>query len=149
MNKQIKSESNCISITLPEIGLPIIDLQDKPYKEFLYYVLNTIKLNPEHHDQEQWRCGTSFCFAGFTDIITRYVLDDGNFVLQNKYYDDNDDSLINDHWFKPNIGLNTDILDIDTLACVVLGLNYHQSLSLFNPENSIQDLEDIINEITT
>jgi len=37
--------------------------------EMLDRVLNHIKTNPETWNQESWRCGTTFCFAGHTAVL--------------------------------------------------------------------------------
>lgn len=37
--------------------------------ELLQKTLDTIKANPQHWNQINWHCGTSHCFAGFTELI--------------------------------------------------------------------------------
>jgi hypothetical protein len=37
--------------------------------ELLQKTLDTIKANPQHWNQRFWHCGTSHCFAGFTELI--------------------------------------------------------------------------------
>lgn len=38
--------------------------------ELLERVLRYIELHPEEWDQDNWRCGTSFCFAGHTALLS-------------------------------------------------------------------------------
>ena len=40
-------------------------------KQLLADVVNQIVSQPETHSQEEWHCGTSHCFAGWTQVLGR------------------------------------------------------------------------------
>lgn len=144
-NLRISNES---VLLLPDGEIPKIAKQDKPYEPLLRYVLDTIKLNPSHHDQETWRCGTSFCFAGFTDLIARSVLDQEEILLEQDFEDTETSLCVNTALGQSlhNNNLDND-LTTEALAIAVLGLDYFQADELFSPGNSLEKIETYINEL--
>lgn len=96
-------------------------------------VLKTIEENPQHWDQNNWHCGTSHCFAGFAQLLSR------------------------------DMPLQTDIDGEEPYVCVGgkdfhpcddapewLGVTLEQASlfgGLFDPDNDIDDLRRIVTEI--
>lgn len=144
-------------IKLPDRPIPQITIKSKPYKALLLYILDVIKLNPDHHDQQHWRCDTSFCFAGFTDLITAVYFKQ-DIKLQGAEFDiNNDDCLTNKQellkkiyqkeakeWWTGNI---SNVQKVEYIAKHVLGLSNDQCDALFRESYTLNLIENTIKGI--
>lgn len=157
-------------IKLPKKAIPKIMVCSKPYKGLLLYILEVIKLNPDHHNQENWRCDTQFCFAGFTDLVAKLYFDK-NYKFDNFYCPSEDHSLnkgnnnllnkivIKERDLHKRINKQEghtrncvkltikDISNVETVARYLLGLNISQAETLFLRTYSIIDIQVTINDI--
>jgi hypothetical protein len=41
----------------------------RPNQLLARQVMDFIEQNPQHHNQEQWHCGSSHCYAGFVEVF--------------------------------------------------------------------------------
>lgn len=132
----------------------------KPNVELLRETLQTIKENPEHWDQKQWHCGTTHCFAGLVECKLRKMaiqetIDDAQetklaicdksellSVLKANGFDDEEGVMMVNKYYP--IYQNTRIL-----AMIALGLTNEQSGELFYSDNTLEDLERIVEELCT
>lgn len=158
-------------LKLPSRPIPKIMLPNKPYKGLLLYILDLIKLNPDHHNQTQWRCDTQFCFAGFTDLVVAYYFQ-FDFRMDNFYCSSEDYSLsFNNTNFLNNIRLKeiklnkllnatkghhnctkvklNDVNNVETVARNVLGLSDNQVQALFYDSKCLLELERTVEQILT
>jgi hypothetical protein len=92
-------------------------------------VYDHVVAHPEEWDQELWSnmCGTQFCFAGHTVMISRpdVRIMDGDFITE-----------------------DGEVLDPQVEAQSLLGLNYHEMYNLFyNTKTDLDDLTNIIESI--
>lgn len=138
-------------IKLPDRPIPHITIKSKPYKGLLLYILDVIKLNPNHHDQMQWRCGSSFCFAGFTDLIAA-VFYNQKVVLHNVDFSPSDDFPLT---VQPNLFKKIykeeashylindikDIRNVEMVAKYLLGLSDNQVNELFRESRDLNQVE--------
>ena len=96
--------------------------------------LALIKINPEHHSQENWRCETGMCFAGWAGII-------GGAEWANP--DDPDDATV--------VFINDDgkqvFEHVSDYAKHALGLDWDDADRLFESSNSIDDLERMVDNL--
>ena len=95
-------------------------------KELMLNTLAAIKANPQHWDQTSWHCGTTHCFAGFAELLSR------NLSLDT-YIDGYE---IND-W------------EVNDYAIAKLGLTDDQAVQLFDADNTLEDLERIVGVLVT
>lgn len=123
-------------------------------KELLKEVLATVKANTDHWDQTVWHCGSSHCFAGFTEcIVSGYPLDlsseEGNKLEENTdpdkvlkalerggikhdYTRNEIDRMLNKS-YSPRV-----------IAQIALGLCHADADSLFDTDNTLEDIEEYI-----
>ena len=95
-------------------------------KVLLQLTLDTIKENPQHWDQTSWHCGTTHCFAGFAELI-----------LKNLSLDTYVDGYEINGW------------EVNDYAIAKLGLTDDQAVQLFNPTNTLEDLERMVGVLVT
>ena len=95
-------------------------------KELLQLTLDTIKANPQHWDQTSWHCGTTHCFAGFAELLSK------NLSL---------DTYID--------GYEINSWEVIDYALAKLGLTDDQAVQLFNPTNTLEDLERMVGVLVT
>lgn len=101
--------------------------------ELLQKTLDAIKANPEHWRQSQWHCGTSHCFAGFTELIANNIpLTTCSSTLKkdSRFFD-----LQHSFW------------STEENAIGLLGLNLPDSERLFWGANTLEDLELMVAEL--
>lgn len=99
-------------------------------KELLQLTLDTIKANPQHWAQTHWHCGTTHCFAGFAELLGMGLsLDTKIGELQSN------DSI---YWWEGEVWKTC------TNAQEFLGLSDNQASALFDSNNTLGDLEDIV-----
>jgi hypothetical protein len=105
----------------------------------LRQTLNYIKEHPQEWNQKEWRCGTTYCFAG-----TAVKLDGGEFVSE-----DSPRVYARPEEFNPArwayCGFPT--IEIYSRAVNILGLTDEQADNLFAPNNNLTDLEYKVNEL--
>jgi hypothetical protein len=146
-------------IKLPDRSIPHITIKSKPYKGLLLYILDVIKLNPDHHNQREWRCDTSFCFAGFTDLIAA-VFYNQNVILHNVEFSPSDDfalteqqNLLEKIYEKEKekgdytIDSVDDIKNVETVAKYLLGVSDNQAEELFRKSRNLNEVEETVNRI--
>lgn len=105
-------------------------------KERLYQVLDAIKANPNHWNQEDWHCGTSHCFAGFAQLI-KHAIPISSDVKDADYTGSGEvEYLVGDK----------ELTDPLYEAEKWLELNHYQSKELFSVGNTLEDLENLIIE---
>ncbi len=116
-----------------------------PNKSLLRKTLNTIKKNPTHWNQSAWKCGTSFCFAGWA-----VKLNGGRFFKQN-------DSVVfarkddpEEHVYESKInGRVYKVVRIEDRAMRILKLDYWTTGDdLFCCDNTLVDLEQKVKILT-
>lgn len=113
-------------------------------KARLNKVLKAIKENPEYHDQSMWHCGTSHCFAGTAQLIAR------GFPITTYVGEDYDNKKIRRLCSIAKIrALNGDEGGLSYYfasddAQRWLGLTQDEADLLFNSENDLSDLTDIV-----
>lgn len=134
---------------------------DTPNVQLLITTLEQIKRHPEDHDQENWRCGTSSCFAGHAAILAGAQWatgpdahsaqlppgairldpdDDTDMQAQHVYSDDVT-------WIAPD---GTRMYQhVSAYARRVLGFSLIDTGYLFMASNSIEDLENIVARLTS
>lgn len=100
-------------------------------KELLLKTLETIKANPEHWNQEEWHCGTSHCFAGFTHLIDAGLPITTICPVWGVEYDDGGWDFTEEY------------------AAKALGLDKDQADLLFYVDNKLEDLEVIVDNLIT
>ena len=99
--------------------------------ELLQKTLDTIKANPEHWNQEQWHCGTSHCFAGFAELIANNL------------------SIEMSCEQVRALRLNGKLEDrICSYAEKLLGITDDDSDVLFDPYNTLEQLERMVDHLT-
>lgn len=101
--------------------MPNIDLAKR--------VLDHILRNPREHKQDQWRCQSGMCFAGWA-----CVLSGAEFV--------SDDPDHEDYYYVRD--LNGEKVPLWDHATDALGIDILTSTALFEADNTIQDLELMI-----
>jgi hypothetical protein len=139
-------------IKLPKRPIPDIKIRKKPNRELLLYILDVIKLNPDHHNQRAWRCNTSFCFAGFTDLIAAIYLNQKVDLKTASFHEMEEDALTNNKkWFKiisKEEDISLDEADsVEYLAKHLLGLNQSDADMLFRDSQDLSDIKDSIYKI--
>lgn len=144
-------------IKLPERPIPQITIKSKPYKALLLYILDVIKLNPDHHNQQHWRCNSSFCFAGFTDLVVAvYFKEKVN--LRNVQYSPEDESpltttesllkrVFKKEFLNNSIGWDVKDVNVEYIAKHTLGLSDLEADCLFRDSQTLYDVEKAIREI--
>lgn len=115
-------------------------------KKLLLKTLAYIKAHPEEHNQEYYRCETGMCYAGWAitlaggkwafpvsgDYSDRYVIANTQ---------DNPDHVFLDH------GLQ--VINPSDRAERLLGITEIEGCRLFEWENTIEDIERIVNELVS
>jgi hypothetical protein len=115
-----------------------------PNTELLNRTLNYIEAHPKEWDQDAWarrdQCGTAYCFAGTTVMLSGLPLD-----WHDSYQQDYDEtaSLIAENAPAPYAGEN-----ISTVARDLLELGPEQADNLFDPRNTLNDLRRLVAEFT-
>ncbi len=118
-----------------------------PNKTLLRKTLLAIKKNPKHWDQSAWKCGTSFCFAGWA-----VKLDGGRFPKgsDTMVYAREDDPA--DDVFVRYVGLRKyNFVSIDDRAHRILKLKRESEYvghPLFHRDNTLNDLEKMVDDLT-
>jgi hypothetical protein len=105
-------------------------------KELLIKTLEAIKANPEYWHQEKWHCDTCHCFAGTGELIHR--------GLPLSTYMNFSDSPYLDFTEEQQ---NEDYPPAFSNYAVLFDLEIKDALKLFAPENTLEDLERIVNEL--
>lgn len=95
--------------------------------------LRHIKANPHEWEQQTWRCKTGMCFAGHAAILN------GGRWLRATSVESESATVVH-----PETG---DLLHVQDFAMEVLGLANYQADELFHHENTITDLEEIIDDL--
>jgi len=93
--------------------------------------LDAIKANPDHWGQEHWHCGTSHCFAGFTELLSLGLpldSDEADLLDNPSTYNDETSS-----W-----STRTNAIKALKLA------NSYDAEYLFSAHNSLEDLEKMV-----
>ena len=157
MPKSISIEK--LNIVLPNQPMPCIRVVPKghpPNYKLMRYIIQLIKLNPDHWNQHEWRCGTSFCFAGFVDLIAAYQHDKNtlasNFTVVKTSDRFNPITLVRNKYYKKlwkEYGFDMQYLTLDNTSQLFLGIYNVAKDRLFNASNNIEDLENIIEIIKT
>lgn len=157
MYKTISVEK--LNIILPDEHIPRISIIPKghpPNYKLMRYIIQLIKLNPDHWNQHEWRCGTSFCFAGFVDLIAAYQHDKNtlgsNFTVVKTSDRFNPITLVRNKYYKKlwkERGFDIENLTLDNTSQLFLGINNAAKDELFKASNKIEDLENIIEIIKT
>ncbi|MFN3361285.1 MAG: hypothetical protein ACK421_07670 [Pseudanabaenaceae cyanobacterium] len=101
-------------------------------KKLALRVLDVIKKNRKNFDQREWHCGTVHCFAG---ILHLTVLG----LNLNEYYGEDEDKTLPYSFIE---GVHT-----REFARKRLGLTEEEADRLFDQENSLDEIEKIIEEI--
>lgn len=94
--------------------------------ELLEKVMQYILDHPEEHDQSQWFCGTTACFAGHTALLSGYRLPHP--LGQNEAI-----AVVVDKDGKRHY--------VDDLAIELLGLTCDQGNLLFGASNNLEQLQ--------
>lgn len=145
-----------LNIKLPEEDMPyirIVPKGNKPNYKLMRYIIQLIKLNPDHWDQKQWRCNTSFCFAGFVDFLAACQKDPKNVEDWLLYLNHDGTSecttLITTNYYRRIWKNHTDrgFMYLDSAASLFLGINEEAEKCLFKSTNSIKELEEVVEDI--
>jgi hypothetical protein len=109
-------------------------------KELLLRTLAHIEANPERWDQNQWICGTSYCFGGWA-----VKLDGGRFSRKHPY-----SVLAREDDFPEDIQIyssSAHYVYISHRARRILGLTKKQAESLFLWNNTLEKLKAKVNRL--
>ena len=105
-------------------------------KELLNKVMDHILANQEQWKQNSWatktECGTTYCFAGWAVVLSGYK---PSFMLD--YNETN-------YCIKNGISV-----PIELVAIEELGISSEESTQLFNGSSTLEELKDIVNELTS
>lgn len=152
-----KSILENLNIILPEGNMPriyIVPKGHKPNYKLMSYVIQLITLNPYHWDQRSWRCGTSFCFAGWVDFLAAYQHDLNSVKSWSNYckqdFESVTSSLLTSKYYEKKIKElkgSSFILTVASSAQLFLGISDYARVRLFRPTNSIEDLRNKVNDI--
>lgn len=106
-----------------------------PNVDLLRRTLAYIEEHPGEHDQTRWRCGTRACFAG-----TAAMLDGGIWArgvpCMSARSDDPPDHVV------------AHVIHVAHRARRILGLTEDQARDLFCGANDLDDLRDVVAELT-
>jgi hypothetical protein len=153
-----------LGFILPDEPMPLIKRVPKGHKpnyKLMKYIIQLIKLNPTHWNQKEWRCGSSFCFAGFVDLLAAYQHDKKTFeewfTLNAESSESTVTTLVLTNYYKriwekeinSNRGFYLCEPFLDDIACQFLGINESAANDLFKATNKIQDLEKKVEDIKT
>lgn len=114
-----------------------------PNAELLRRTLDHIKANPAEWNQDQWRCDTAMCFAGWSATLAgcTWIRDDN---YQSHVVAEPADVWSRTMW----VGrLDHTVVHVSERARRVLGLTSKQAVTLFSPDNGLDDLERIVGEL--
>ena len=90
--------------------------------DLMQKTMDYIEAHPEEWDQDEWRCETTMCFAGWAVALS------GNY-----FFNDSIDAT------RKKNGRN---IGIDSAAREELGLTFSQSSSLFLHSTNVKDVEE-------
>lgn len=120
-----------------------------PNAPLLNKTLDNVEKNPEEHNQEEWRCGTQYCFGGRSLVLAG----------QDNWASNNPGSELYDYLyalpgeeeyaFEMTGDDGRDVLVVSPAdrAQRLLGLDEHQADTLFHYGNSIVEIRDIVRRI--
>jgi hypothetical protein len=155
-----------LGFILPHEPMPLIKRVPKGHKpnyKLMKYIIQLIKLNPSHWNQHEWRCGSSFCFAGFVDLLAAYQHDKKTFeewfALEAESSESKATTLVKTNYYKKiwkkgslkthNFSFEDSNPFLDATACQFLGINEMAGEYLFKATNKLQDLERKIEDVET
>ena len=104
-------------------------------KQLLKNTLELIKNNQNHWNQRHWHCGTSHCFAGFVELQTKNLPVDT--------YED-DPRLVGDSI----LSSTNHVGRVNYIAMDALNINDELANLLFNANNTLEELTDIVEVLT-
>ena len=133
-------------------------------KELLRQVLQIIKDNPEHWDQEQWHCDTTHCFAGVTEALVRGIPLDSNaneftWNMDKSLSEQLSECLTKEELTQFSLRLEATDLNVPLeeylnftmpgeytpdIAQIALRLSNEQADNLFDCNNTLEVLEEIV-----
>lgn len=102
-------------------------------EELVRKALDAIKASPQEWDQAAWRCETGMCFAGFVAIAAGA-----------RWKDPED--LHGLEVIPPGHKAGERLPDVAEFAAEALGLDLDEGLPLFDANNTIDDLERLIDD---
>lgn len=112
-----------------------------------------IEANPKDWNQAYYRCGTSFCFAGWFAVLDGAKLASPEPIVPDWQACDylSLEEAHSDHpeidWARPEVNTDAGLADgtsIGSYAEAGLGLSWDQARELFDGENTMQDLRRIV-----
>lgn len=111
--------------------------------------LDLIRLDPKHHLQGTWRCGSGQCYAGWTAIaagVNWYTDDVADRYYQHVVVPDgfaDDFSVV----LQKSDGESVRIMHVGEFAGIALGIDGSEADVLFSASNSREEIERYIKQL--